>query len=95
MNGAAQAQLIECLHEWAKGSAKAASAAKTTPAHRAELWRDAVQILTRCEKRLAAPELERIKPQFRNTAQEVAQELREARSALAKTSDVAEPPSTP
>jgi len=95
MNGAAQAQLIQCLHEWAKGSAKAASAAKTTPARQAELWREVVQILTRCEQRLAAPELERIKPQFRNTAQEVNQELREARSALANASGAAESSSTP
>ena len=96
MNGEAQSQLIECLHEWARGSARAAEEPTISQARQAELWRQAVQLLTRCEQRLAAPEMERIKPQFRNTAREVTQELQTARQALAKTAGVAEPPlSTP
>ena len=96
MNGEALSQLIECLHEWAKGSARAAEEPTISQARQVELWRQVVQLLTRCEQRLAAPEMERIKPQFRNTAREVTQELQTARQALAKTAGVAEPPlSTP
>ncbi len=86
LNGSSQALLIECLHDHAQGAAKVARAPETAPGRRAELWRQTVQSLTRCQERLAAPELARIQFPARKSEKDVKRALAEARDALAKIS---------
>ncbi len=84
LNGSSQALLIECLRKHAQGAAKVARAPETAPGRRSELWQQAVQSLTRCQERLAAPELARIQFPARKSEKDVKQALAEARDALAK-----------
>jgi hypothetical protein len=71
MNGSFQSELIEILHRQAKGFAKIARSPEISPARQAELWRQAIQVLTRCEDRLASAELDRVKPQLSKEAKEI------------------------
>jgi hypothetical protein len=48
------------------------------------LWQEVVQSLTRRQDMLDSPALERIKPQLRVQAREIARQLDEAHIALAK-----------
>jgi serine/threonine protein kinase len=84
MNGSSQVQLIDSLQLQAEGFAKIAHTPGTSPVRQVELLQQAVQSLTRCQERLALPELERIRSQLSQKAKEIAQELNEARSTLAK-----------
>jgi len=90
VNGTSQLQLIESLQQQANGLVKIANFPGTGSVRQMELLRQAVQSLTRCQGRLALPELERIRPQLSKKAKEITQELEEARSALAKMSSAAE-----
>lgn len=83
-NGEPQIALVAALQAQAKGCARYAGAPGTSPGRQAELWQQAIQALTRCDERLASPELERMKPRLSRTAKEVTQALSEARVALAK-----------
>ena len=83
-NGESQATLVEVLQAQAKGYAKIAGAPGNSPDRQVELWQLAVQALTRCDERLASPELERMKPQLSKKVKEVTQALNEAQVALAK-----------
>jgi len=84
MNGSSQELMIHNLQQLAEGLGKVASAPGTGPARRSELLQQVVQLLTRCEAMLSAPELERIKPQLSADAKEIAQQLHEAHNALEK-----------
>jgi tetratricopeptide (TPR) repeat protein len=84
LNGSSQSLLIECLRKHAQGAANVARAAETAPGRRSELWQQAVQSLTRCQERLASPELVRIQFPTRKSEREIKQALDEARDALAK-----------
>ena len=90
MNGSFQVRLIDNLQQQAKGLAKIAHSPGSSPVRQVEFWRQAIQSLTRCQERLAAPELERIRRQLTKQATEIAQALNEARSAQAKISGDAE-----
>ena len=83
-NGAAQSALIDCLHAHASGLATIARAPQTSGSRRAESWRLAIQALCRCQANLAPAKLGQIWIRERTTPQEIAQELDEARAALAK-----------
>jgi len=90
LNGSSQSLLIESLRAHAQGVAKVARAPDTAPGRRSELWHQAVQSLTRCQERLASPELARIQFPVRKSEKEVKQELDDARDALAKIADQSE-----
>ena len=83
-NGSFQTILLEVLHRQASGFASAARGSGIAPRRQAELWQQAIQSLTRCEERLASPELVRIKSQLKNEEKGIGQELNQAREALNK-----------
>jgi tetratricopeptide (TPR) repeat protein len=84
MNGSSQELMMFSLRQLAEGLGKVASAPGTGPARRSELLQQVVQLLTRCEAMLSAPEFERIRPHLSAEAMEIAQLLNEAHKALEK-----------
>jgi tetratricopeptide (TPR) repeat protein len=84
MNGSEQLQVIRCLQHQAEGLAKIARAPETSPKRREELWQQAVQALTHCQARLTSPAVVKLRIQNSKTSSQIAQELEEARAALAK-----------
>jgi serine/threonine protein kinase/tetratricopeptide (TPR) repeat protein len=91
INGASQSALIGCLHAQASGLAAIARASQTSRSRQAELWPLAIQALSRCQEKLASAKLGQIWIRERTTGSEIAQELDEARTALAKLTVGSEP----
>ncbi len=84
-NGSFQELLADVLQDEAKGCAKIASSPGISQARRAELWRQAIAALTRCQDKLHAPQLANTPPlRLSKERNDVARALNEARSAYAK-----------
>jgi tetratricopeptide (TPR) repeat protein len=84
-NGPSQWLMIRVLHEEAKGYAKSAVVPATLSGRQIDLWRQAVLMLTRCQEKLASPELARTRSRLGRETEEIRQELLTARNALAKS----------
>jgi tetratricopeptide (TPR) repeat protein len=84
VNGSSQSQLIGSLHAQAKGLAAIAQSPGSSPARRADLWAQVIQILSGCQEKLASPAMAQIRASEVGTAKKIAQDLDQARAALAR-----------
>ena len=96
VNGSSRSLVLDCLHDQAQGLARIARAAETSPAQSARLWLQVIQALSRCQEKLAAKEMAQRRIENGKMASKIAQELDEARAALATLSaDTATAPPKP